>query len=287
MNKIGIFYMYWVRNWHDNVHPYIDKVADLGYDIIELQSGMIAEMSAAERQELKAHLDDRGLDFTSVIGLPAHYDVASADKSVRDAGLAYLRKICDAVGEIGGGIVGGIVYSSWPATLPPGESDIRPYTERSIASMKEAVKAAEDNNVVFALEVVNRFEQYILNSCEQALDFVNAVGSPNVKIMLDSFHMNIEEDFIGEAIVKAGDQLGHFHVGENNRRPPGYGHMPWTEIATALRTINYTGPVVLEPFVTPGGEVGRDIKIYRDLSVGIDLDEDARKALLFMRGLLK
>ncbi len=287
MNKIGIFYTYWVRDWHVDFHPYIDKVADLGFDIIELQTGAIAALNAAERQNLRAHLDDRGLEFTSVIGLPAEYDVSSEDKTVRENGIAYLQKLCAAVGELGGGIVGGIVYSTWPASLPPGVTDKRPYTERSLASMREAVKAAEDNNVIFALEVVNRFEQYIMNSCQEALDYVEELGSPNVKIMLDTFHLNIEEDFIGEAIVRAGDQLGHFHVGENNRRPPGYGHIPWTEVATALRTINYTGPVVLEPFVTPGGEVGRDIKIYRDMTTHLDVDEDARKALLFMRGLLK
>lgn len=287
MNKIGIFYTYWVRNWYDDFHPYIDKVADLGYDIIELQSGAVTAMSTTERSALKSHLADRGLDFTTVIGLPADYDVASEDKQVREAGIEYLRTIATAIGELGGGIVGGIIYGSWPCSLPPGETDKRPYTERSIASMKEVVRAAEDNNVVFTVEVVNRFEQFIMNCCQEAIDYTEAVGSPNVKIMLDTFHLNIEEDFIGEAIVRAGEKLGHFHVGENNRRPPGYGHIPWTEVAAALRTIDYSGPVVLEPFVTPGGEVGRDIKIYRDLQSGIDLDEDASNALLFIRGLLK
>lgn len=287
MNKIGIFYTYWVRDWSVDFHPYIDKVADLGYDIIELQTGVLTDLTAAERRNVKAHLDERGLSFTSVIGLPAQYDVASEDHAVRAAGIAYLQKMAQAVGEMGGDIIGGIVYSTWPATLPLGVTDKRPYIERSVASLKEAVKAAEDNNVIFAVEVVNRFEQYIMNSCDEALAYVAAVDSPNVKIMLDTFHLNIEEDFIGEAIVRAGDQLGHFHVGENNRRPPGYGHIPWPEVANALKTINYIGPVVLEPFVTPGGEVGRDIKIYRDLTTDVGLDEDARLALMFMRGLLK
>ena len=153
--------------------------------------------------------------------------------------------------------------------------------------MKEAVKAAEDNGVTFSMEVVNRFEQKIMNTAAEAVAYVERVGSPNAKVMLDTFHMNIEEDFAADAILTAGDKLGHFHIGENNRMPPGYGHIPWTEIAAALRKIGYTGDVVMEPFVLPGGPVGRDIKIYRDLSVGLDLDEEARKALLFMRGVLK
>jgi D-psicose/D-tagatose/L-ribulose 3-epimerase len=153
--------------------------------------------------------------------------------------------------------------------------------------MREAIKVAENNDVTFNMEVVNRFEQFIVNTCEEALAYVESVGSPNAKVMLDTFHMNIEEDFMGEAILTAGDKLGHFHIGENNRMPPGYGHIPWTEIGAALRKIDYQGYVVMEPFLMPGGEVGRDIKVFRDLSVGLDLDEEARKALQFMRGVLK
>jgi D-psicose/D-tagatose/L-ribulose 3-epimerase len=99
--------------------------------------------------------------------------------------------------------------------------------------------------------------------------------------------MNIEEDFLGDAIQRAGGYLGHFHIGENNRMPPGYGHIPWTEVGAALRKINYQGHVVMEPFLKPGGEVGRDIKVFRDLGAGLEMDEEARKALMFMRGVLK
>lgn len=99
--------------------------------------------------------------------------------------------------------------------------------------------------------------------------------------------MNIEEDFIGEAILKAGDRLRHFHAGENNRMLPGYGHIPWTEIGAALRKINYSGYVVMEPFLAPGGQVGRDIRVFRDMRAGLNLDDGARKALMFIQGVLK
>jgi D-psicose/D-tagatose/L-ribulose 3-epimerase len=287
MNKIGIYYAYWTHEWDEDFHPFIDKVADLGFDILEVNAGTVARMTPEERQALKSHADDRNLSLTHCVGLPHQFDLASADKTTRERGIAYLQQMAEAVGEMGGGKVGGIIYSSWPATMPPGETDKRPYVERSVASMKEAVKAAEDNGVLFNVEVVNRFEQFIMNTCDEALAYVEAVGSPNVKILLDTFHLNIEEDFVGAALVKAGDKLGHFHIGENNRMPPGYGHIPWTEIGAALRQINYTGDVVMEPFLMPGGQVGRDIKVFRDMSVGLDLDEEARKALLFMRGVLK
>jgi D-psicose/D-tagatose/L-ribulose 3-epimerase len=287
MNKIGIYYAYWTHDWDADFHPFVDKVADLGFDILEVNAGTVANMTSAERRSLKSHADDRGIALTHCVGLLRQYDVASADAATRKAGIAFLQKMAQAVGEMGGGKVGGIIYSCWPATMPPDESDKRPYVERSIASMKEAAKAAADNRVIFNVEVVNRFEQFIMNTCAEALAYVEAVGSPNVRILLDTFHLNIEEDFVGDAILKAGDKLGHLHIGENNRMPPGYGHIPWTEISAALRQIRYTGDVVMEPFLMPGGQVGRDIKVFRDLSAGLDLDEEARKALLFMRGVLK
>ena len=287
VNKIGIYYAYWTHDWDADFHPFIDKVAELGFDVLEVNGGTIACMAPDERQSLKAHADDKGIILSHCIGLPPQYDIASEDETVRKNGIAFLQKMAEAIGEMGGGNLSGIIYSCWPATMPEGETDKRPYFERSVASMKRAIKAAEDNNVIFNMEVVNRFEQFLLNTCDEAMAYVEAVGSPHARILLDTFHMNIEEDFIGEAIQKAGDKLGHLHIGENNRMPPGYGHIPWTEVGAALRKINYQGYVVMEPFLMPGGEVGRDIKVFRDMSVGLQLDEEARKALMFVRGVLK
>jgi D-psicose/D-tagatose/L-ribulose 3-epimerase len=287
MNKIGIYYAYWTHDWDVDFHPFIDRVADLGFDILEVNAGTIANMTSEERRSLKSHADNKGIALSYCIGLPKQYDIASEDKAVRENGIAFLQKMAGAIGEMGGGNLTGIIYSYWPGTLPEGETDKRPYFERSVAGMQEAIKAAEDNDVFFCMEVVNRFEQYLLNTCDEAIAYVDAVGSPNARILLDTFHMNIEENFIGEAIEKAGDKLGHLHIGENNRLPPGYGHIPWTELGNALRRINYQKFVVMEPFLMPGGEVGRDIKVFRDMSVDLELDEEARKALLFIRGVLK
>ena len=287
MNKIGIYYAYWTNDWDSDFHPFIDKASKLGFDILEVNGGTIGNMTPKERKHLKDHADERGIGLSYCIGLQHKYDIASENKRIREDGVSFLKKMAAAIGEMGGGNLGGIIYGSWPATMPDGETDKRPYLERSIESMQEAIKTAEDNNVYFNMEVVNRFEQFMLNTCDEAIEYVEAVGSPNAKVMLDTFHMNIEENFLGEAILKTNDKLGHLHIGENNRLPPGYGHIPWTEISAALRKINYEGYVVMEPFLMPGGEVGRDIKVFRDLSVGMDLDEEARKALQFTRGVLK
>ena len=137
--------------------------------------------------------------------------------------------------------------------------------------------------------MLNRFENHVLNTAEEGVAFVREVGKPNVKVMLDTFHMNIEEDSFGKAIRTAGPLLGHFHTGENNRRVPGKGGLPWHEIGTALRDIGYSGAVVMEPFVKMGGQVGVDIRVWRDLSDNADeaqMDGAARQALAFSRFVL-
>ena len=284
MNKIGILYAYWTRNWTVDFNPYVDKTADLGFDVLEVHAGVVTDMTPAERKKLKEHADKRKIDLCYCVGLSPEHDLASPDKTVQRDGIAYLQKMCRSVGEMDGKMVSGITYSCWPTRLPEGVTDKRPYLERSIACMKEAIKAAEDNQIQFNLEVVNRFEHYMLNTCDEALEYVQLVGSPNIKIHLDTFHMNIEEDSIGQAVEKAGKYLGHVHIGENNRTPPGSGegHIPWDELVQALKKVDYKDYVVMEPFTVPGGEVGRDILINRDLRVS-DPDQEVQNALHFIR----
>ncbi len=284
-NKVGIYYAYWTHEWDVDFNPFIDKVANLGFDILEVNGGTIAKMSRNERLTLVNHARDCGLELTYCIGLPANYDIASANESVRQNGIKFLQAQAEGIGEMGGGKLSGILYSSWPATMPEGETDKRPYLDRSITSMKQAIKSAEDNNVFFNMEVVNRFEQYLLNTAAEAVNYVKAVNSPNIGILLDTFHMNIEEDSIASAVETAGKYIGHIHLGENHRMPPGcgHGHIPWDELIMSLKKIGYQGFLVMEPFMVPGGQVGRDIKIWHDSSIGFNLDDEARKSARFMK----
>jgi len=282
MTPIGIYYAYWTNNWDADFVPLVHKVKGLGFDMLEVNAGTVTRMTNAERDRLKGAAGEAGIELTYCIGLPPEYDIASEDASVRRAGIAFLQGMAQMVEYMGSRHLGGIIYSSWPGKLPPG-SDREAAVDRSVASMREVMKAAESCGAQFNVEAVNRFEQYIMNTAAEALDYVNRVGSPNCKILLDSFHLNIEEDDIRGAILTAGPQLGHFHIGETNRRAPGRGRMPWGEIFGALRELNYAGGVTMEPFLMPGGEVGRDISVFRDLRDGLDLDEEAVRARNFVR----
>ena len=286
MNKIGIYFAYWTKDWCADYPYYINKVAGLGFDILEVSTAYMLEMPKYKLDEIKKTAADNNIEITYCVGFSKDKDMASEDESVRKNGIEYAKNTLRMIEYMGGSIFGGINYSCWPGTPDEGITDKRPYLERSINSIKQVVKTAEDCGVTYCAEVVNRFEQMLLNTAAEGVAYVNEVGSPNLKLLLDVFHMNIEEDSIGEAIVTAGDKLGHLHIGECNRKTPGKGHMPWYEIAEALKKINYTSRIVMEPFVKMGGEVGRDIKVWRDLSFGADedrMDKDAKDALEFIR----
>lgn len=283
MNKVGIYYAFWTHDWNADFVPFISKVRTLGFDVLEVNSDTVANMTPAERARLRNAAADHGIALTACIGLPKKYDVASADAATRKLGVAFLVKQATALADTGIGELGGIVYGHWPGSLPPDRPDRRSFRDRSIASMKQVMKTARDVGVVFHMEVVNRFEQYLLNTAAEAVAYCLEVDSPNCKVLLDTFHMNIEEDSFAGAIRTAGKLLGHVHLGETNRRAPGRGKMPWDEIFGALKAIRFGGSVVMEPFLMPGGEVGRDIKVFRDLKGTLDLDAEAGRACRFVK----
>jgi D-psicose/D-tagatose/L-ribulose 3-epimerase len=282
MNPVGIHYGYWTQYWSTEPLQFVNRAKKCGFDILEVNAPKVTRMTKTDRDVLKGAAADAGLALTYSIGMTADMDLVSDDVAIRKNGVAFLQEVAHAMKYMGGSVLAGINYSSWPRKLLPGE-DKQILTERAVAGVREAIKAAEDCGVIFCVEVVNRFEQFIMNTAAEGVAFAERVGSPSCKILLDTFHMNIEEDSLRDSIVETGDWLGHFHLGETNRRPPGRGRMPWPEIFAALREINYQGAVVMEPFLLPGGEVGRDISVYRDLLGSGDLDEEAARSVQFVR----
>ncbi|HEY5811412.1 MAG TPA: sugar phosphate isomerase/epimerase family protein, partial [Terrimicrobiaceae bacterium] len=243
MNPIGIHFGYWTQTWDVDPLPYVARASKLGFDILEVRAQLMPHLSKAELDTLKSAAADAGIGLTYSIGMTAEMDLVSEDASARKKGIASLKDVCRAMKYLGGTIMAGINYSSWPRKLLPGE-DKNVLTDRAIEGVREAVKTAEDCGVLFCVEVVNRFEHFVMNTAAEGIAFAKRVDSPNCKILLDTFHMNIEEDSMREAILESKGWLGHFHLGETNRRPPGFGRMPWPEIFGALREIDYQGAVV-------------------------------------------
>lgn len=283
--KFGTYFAYWEQEWEADYIKYCKKVADLGFDVLEVSGAGLMDMSDAQLAELKQAAADAGITLTGCIGLGKDYDVSSEDEEVRQRGLKFMKELIVRLNKVGIKLVGGIVYAYWPVDYarPVHKETVR---KISIASVQELADFAKDYDVTMVLETVNRFEQFLFNDAAEAVQYVKDVNRDNVKVMLDCFHMNIEEDNLGDAIRATGKYLGHFHIGECNRKVPGKGHMPWAEMGKALNDIGYDGCVVMEPFVRPGGTVGSDIKVWRDLSDNADeakLDADIAEALKFVR----
>lgn len=280
MNKLGIFMNFWERNWNADHKKYICKAAKLGFDVLEFQAQPLLDIADDVLLEIKKTADDNSIELTYSLGLDKAYDISSDDKFVRERGIMYLTEIMKKVALMSGKLISGVSYAGWGV---PAIEDINKerLTENSIDSMRKLVKKAEDFDIIYACEAVNRFEGVVLNTSKEALDYVNAIGSKNIGILLDTYHMNIEEFSIGDAIRTAGDKLVGFHVGENNRSVPGRGHLNWDEIFGALKDVGYKGRIVAEPFVTAGGEVGRDIYVWRNLIDCTD-SEGLDKEALFM-----
>lgn len=263
--KFGIAYEYWGTEWVCDYLATTAKTAELGFDVLEISADHLYHMTDEEIDALKAQGEKYGIEFTTNSGPAKEYDFSSADPAVRQNGLAYFEKILHNMDRLGSKSLVGAIYSFWPTDFV--NTDKPAAWERSIECLKQLSKTAEKLNIECALEVLNRNETYILTDCAEAIDYVGRVGSPSVNILLDTYHMNIEEDNMYDAIRKAGPLLGHFHVGECNRKLPGMNNsIDWPEIGKALRDINYEKAVVMEPFLLSGGAVGRDIRVWRDLS---------------------
>ena len=272
MMKFGCNYCYWQNNWGFSIDEYIkviNRLADIGFDVLEISADHLYHMSDKDIYRLKAEGEKRNMEFSTNSGPAKEYDLASSKEVVRRNGIAYFEKIFENMHKLGSKILVGAIYSFWPADFV--EIDKEAAQERSIACLQELSKTAEKLEITCALEVLNRNETYILTDCAEAIDYVRKVGSKNVNILLDTYHMNIEENNMYDALRKAGSLLGHVHVGECNRKLPGMNNsINWPEIGRALRDINYDQYVVMEPFLLKGGEIGRDCRVFRDLSNGAD-----------------
>lgn len=288
--KYGIYYAYWEKEWGGNFVPYTEKCARLGFDILEVACGAFDREDDRFFRELAAAAKANGLRLTGGYGPRKGHDLAGTDPAQVEAAFRFYADMFRKMELAGIDRLGGALYSYWPAQCTP-ETDKAADTDRSVARMQRLADLAADHGITLCMEALNRFEGYMINTADECLTYVRAVNRPNVKVMLDTFHMNIEEDSLTDAIRKSGPLLGHFHVGEANRRCPGpNGRFDWAAIGRALRSIGYAGGVVMEPFVRMGGQVSRDVSLWRDLSGGASneqLDQDAATSLTWLRSVME
>lgn len=282
--KFGTLYAYWTHEWACDYFEIADKCKKAGFDVMEMGASHLLDMSDTEISKLRDYCKELGLEISCNLGPPKDKDISSKDADVRAAGVKFLVDIMHQMTKLGSKVLIGALFNAWPADFIDVDKDAM--WNRSVTEMKKVAAVADELGIDLCLEVLNRFETPLVNDCDEGIRYCREVGHKSCKLLLDTFHMNIEEDDLPAAFRKAGDLLGHVHVGEGNRKLPGMGHLPWAEMGQALRDIGFNGCVVMEPFMKPGGAVASDIKVYRDLSNGANeeqMDKMIADSLVFLK----
>ena len=242
--KLGIHAYAWCSEWNNDQLDLIDRAKDLGMDFIELPLMVLDKFDTAAVGERLKRLN---FDACTSTVLLDDTDITSDDPVIRAKGVDYLKRCVKATADIGATNFSGVIYSKHIRQLD-GRPTIREYTW-SADCLREVADYAAGMGVFIGLEPVNRYETFLVNTCEQALMLKEMIGRDNIKIHLDTYHMNIEEKSFYDATIAAGDNLMHYHLCENDRGIPGTGLVDWDDIFKALAEINYTGYAALESFV--------------------------------------
>ena len=280
--KYGIYYSYWEIDWLADFLPYISKVKSLGFDILEVTCAGFDKHDLQYFHNLRNASEKHGIILTGGYGADITQNIASADSAVIEKCFAFYKNIFPKMQIAGIKNLGGGIYHYWPAKFNA-DTDKPRELLTSINNMKRLADLAAQYDITLNMEVLNRFESYLINTASEGISYVEGVGKSNVKLMLDTFHMNIEEDDVLGAIRFAGKHLGQLHIGEANRRPPRPGRMPWQKIGAVLKEIGFDGNVVMEPFVLSGGQIGMDICVWREMAKRDELDRLAAESVAFIR----
>lgn len=285
--KFGVMYAYWAGgDWRCDFIDLVKRAAGANCDVLEIGAAQLLEMPGSRRCYLKDLAEERGVYLTTNLGPPQNKNLASTDAAVRKNAIEFLKEILCAMNDISSHELVGVLHTYWPCKFEMEDLQKERALAHAVTGMKTVADIAGYYGINCCIEVVNRFESNLINTGEEALLFCRAIDKKNVKILLDTFHMNIEEDDMLQTIRNVSDYLGHFHVGENNRRLPGQGNMNWSGIGKLLKDLNYEGCVIAEPFVHSGGDIGRDIKVWRDLRPGIspqEMDQELEVSINFLR----
>jgi D-psicose/D-tagatose/L-ribulose 3-epimerase len=245
----------------------------------------VEDPSHIDPAHVKRELDKHGLVCGSVCACMGPDRDLRGTPEQQQTGLDYMMKIIDQMVVLDCPSLIGPVYSAVGRAdaVPPDE--YKQQWADVVKNLKTLCAHAAARGKQVCLEPLNRFETDFINTCDQALKMIKAVGSPALKLHLDTFHMNIEQKNQGDTIRKAGKHLGHFHACGSDRGTPGNDHIDWKNIAKALKAVGYKGDVIIESFTTDVKVIARAAAIWRRIEP--TRDEIAVKGLKFLKRTLK
>ncbi len=263
---LGFNMLLWTANVTEEHFPIFDALKRAGYDGVELP---IFEGTPEQFTTVGEAARNCGLRTTGVCVMPDQaHDCLSDDNSIRHAALGHIQWAVDCLSEAGGEVLCG------PFHQPLGVFSGEPPSDKEYANLvavhKQAAKYAADRNVNLAVEPLNRFECYVLNTVEDAAAIAKQVGASNYGLLYDTFHANIEEKDPVNVITQHLDHINHVHLSENDRGTPGKGHVPRRATLAALKRGGYNGWCTIESFGRAMPELAAATRVWRDFAPSQD-----------------
>ena len=257
----------WCSPFSNDTLTLIDHAKQLGYDVLEI---CVEDPDTIDTPRILERLQQAGLRATVCGAFGPKRDLSSDDARIRANGLAYLRRCIEIAAALGAGSVVGPMYAAVGKTQCLEPRERQEQWRRAVENIRLAATIAADHGVKLGLEPLNRFETDLINTVDQGLRMVGDIDRANVGLLLDTFHMNIEEKDIPAALRRADGHIVEFHACSNDRGTPGEDHLPWPAIVAALRDVGFQGPVVIEAFTPIIKEIARAVAIWRQLAESED-----------------
>lgn len=243
MMRLGLDTWLWASTFGEQHLYCIEEAKELGAQVIDFS---INDPFTFPTEAAAALVKKTELEVVTSTALPSGCNPISADKGQRAAAQVFMKKLVDVTAQLGGKVTAGVNYtaSGYLTGKPRTNDEIM----RAAEHLYTVAQYAKHKEIVVAVEPVKRFESHFLNTAQQALELLDIVNVSNLKVHLDTFHMNIEEASLSEAILSCGNRLAHMHLVDSNRGIPGMGHIAWLEIFQALKKIDFNGTACIETF---------------------------------------
>lgn len=281
MNKLGMNLFVWTMSMDEDLSDTLAFLKTSGFDFVEVPISEPSTDSAnlAKWQRIGQQLRtlELGVQTCTICG-PEH-SLISPDESVRQAGVDYLKHVVDCSAAVGSYILMGPLYAGFKTFT--GKPATPQEWEWSVGGMRIVAEHAQQQGVTLAVEYLNRFETYLLTCADDVVRYVEAVDHPNCRAAFDTFHANMEEKSIPDAIRSVAPYLVHVQVSENDRSTPGRGHINFNEVFDTLAGVGYTGPIAIEAFGPNPPALAAATHIFRPM---FDSPEQlAADGLMFIR----
>ena len=274
----GVTTWLWTSPFSTESVSLFPKIKAMGYDKVEIA---VEDPALIDTQVVKKALAEHNLGAIICGAFGPSRDLTHEDEAVHQNCFRYIESCLDICVDLGATFLAGPMYSAVGKARLVSPQQKQQEWDLAVKNLRKVCQMAGDRGLSIALEPLNRFETDLINTAEDLVRLVQDIDHPAAKIMLDGFHMNIEEADLEAAIKTAGPYLIHVQVSENYRGTPGTGQTRWEAFKRGLEAVGYTGTVTIESFTPAIKELAGAVCIWKPLAASQDLF--ASEGLAFLR----